>query len=439
MAGIETTHTPAASGAPVPVPVPDPPPRRLYSASDEPPSLDALKSLCAQTATAAQYPLAASIELNVPVYALPAYPAATPALRAALQDEWYRVLLRGPGVFVVRALVPDGRLVDAASAVFRDIIARERRRQRSSADGDRGGGDGGDGREGEGGEGVGGGAGGGDHFAGAGHNDRIWNSLGKHALADASSFVRYYANPWLALIAASWLGPGYRLTAQVNNVRPGSRAQVCHRDYHLGFMSAAQCARFPRAAHTATQFLTLQGAVAHADAPPESGPTRLLPFSQAFAEGYLAFRRPEFDAYFLGSYVALALRKGDGLFFNPALFHAAGENNSHDVERMANLLQISSAFGKPMETIDTRPLVESCWDELRRLHAEQGMSDEVLAVVAALAEGYPFPTNLDRNPPRSDDMAPQSEQDVILRCLKEHFSREDVLAALDKHRFTSQA
>lgn len=407
MAGTET-HTPAAAS-----------PRRLYSASQAP-SLDAFKALCEQTATAAEYPLAASIERNIPIYALPAHHGTTtPAQRAALQDEWYRVLLHGPGVFVVRGLMPDEALVDATSAVFRDIIARERR-QAAEVDSSAGGG-------------------GGDHFAGAGNNDRIWNSFSKHALASPSSFVRYYANPWLALIAASWLGPGYRLTAQVNNVRPGAGAQVCHRDYHLGFMSAAQCARFPRGAHLASQFLTLQGAVAHVDVPPESGPTRLLPFSQAFAEGYMAYRRPEFNEYFLEKYVALPLRKGDGLFFNPALFHAAGENRSSDIERMANLLQVSSAFGKPMETIDTRPLVESCWDELRRLHAEQGMSDEVAAFVAAVAEGYPFPTNLDRNPPRSDDMAPQSEQDVILQCLEEHASKEEVLAALDKHSFASQA
>ncbi|KAJ6442195.1 phytanoyl- dioxygenase family protein [Purpureocillium lavendulum] len=422
-----TSHIP--NGDPASTPPSKPDTARLYSTS-QPPSLDAFKALCAQTATAEQYPLAASIERNIPIYDLPAWTSssssssssspsssssvsAAAAHRAALQDEWYRVLLHGPGVFVARGLVPDETIVDAASAVFHSIITRERQGDSSAAAG--------------------------DHFAGAGSNDRIWNSLGKHALADAPSFARYYANPWLALVADAWLGPGYRVTAQVNNVRPGAAPQVCHRDYHLGFMSAARCARVPRAAHAASQLLTLQGAVAHVDVPPESGPTRLLPFSQAFAEGYMAYRRPEFNAYFLDNYVALPLKKGDGLFFNPALFHAAGENTSRDIERMANLLQISSAFGKPMETIDARPMVESCWGELRRLHAEQGMSDEIMALVAVLGEGYPFPTNLDKNPPQSDDMAPLSEQDVILRCLEEKSSKEAVLAALDKHRLASQA
>ena len=46
----------------------------------------------------------------------------------------------------------------------------------------------------------------------------------------------------------------------------------------------------------------------------------------------------------------LPLAKGDAAFFNPALFHGAGTNRSADVRRMANLLQVSSAFGRAMET-----------------------------------------------------------------------------------------
>ena len=39
-------------------------------------------------------------------------------------------------------------------------------------------------------------------------------------------------------------------------------------------------------------------------------------------------------------------------FFNPALLHGAGHNRSADVRRMANLLQVSSAFGRAMEAVD---------------------------------------------------------------------------------------
>ncbi|PTU18492.1 hypothetical protein P175DRAFT_0503293 [Aspergillus ochraceoroseus IBT 24754] len=49
----------------------------------------------------------------------------------------------------------------------------------------------------------------GDHFAASGNNDRIWNS-----------FIDYYSNPWLRIVSAGWLGPAYRVTAQVNIVNP---------------------------------------------------------------------------------------------------------------------------------------------------------------------------------------------------------------------------
>ena len=43
---------------------------------------------------------------------------------------------------------------------------------------------------------------------------------------------------------------------------------------------------------------------------------------------------------------------GRAAFFNPALFHAAGNNRSADIRRMANLLQVSSAYGRAMESVD---------------------------------------------------------------------------------------
>lgn len=189
----------------------------------------------------------------------------------------------------------------------------------------------------------------------------------------------------------------------------------------------------------ASQCLTLQGAVAHVDVPVESGPTRLLPFSQTFAEGYMAYRLPEFNEYFLDKYVALPLEQGDGLFFNPALFHAAGTNQSEDIHRLANLLQISSAFGKPMESIDAKPLVEAVWDELLDLFREAGSTAEVKAFVEAVGEGYAFPTNLDRNPPRNDSMAPKSEQDVIWECLQKGCNKEEASTALQEYRIATSA
>lgn len=383
---------------------------RLFKASTSP-SLDAFKALCSQEASREDYPLAADINKNVPIYNLSKYSTLTEDQKSALQDEWYKVLLYGPGVFVTSGLYTDLSVIDKSTAAFNSIIAEESQGTKTA----------------------------GDHFASAGKNDRIWNSFSKHALQDPSSFFNYFSNPYLDIIFASWLGPGYRITTQVNNVRPGGQPQVSHRDYHLGFMSAESCGKYPRAVQVASQCLTLQGAVAHVDVPIESGPTRLLPFSQAFAPGYMAYRLPEFNEFFLENYISLPLQKGDGLWFNPALFHAAGENKSVDINRLVNLVQVSSAFGKPMETIDALPLVESTWDVLTAAYEEQGLSDEVKMFISAVGEGYPFPTNLDNNPPKNESMAPDSEQDIIREALVGGKSKAQVLADLKDFRHKTRA
>jgi ectoine hydroxylase-related dioxygenase (phytanoyl-CoA dioxygenase family) len=173
--------------------------------------------------------------------------------------------------------------------------------------------------------------------------------------------------------------------------------------------------------------------------PIASGPTRLLPFSQKFEEGYMAYRIPEFQNYFLENYVSMPLEMGDGLFFNPALFHAAGQNDSADILRSANLLQISSAFGKPMESIDTHALIERTWDAISTMYRKDGLSDELKALVSVVAEGYPFPTNLDRRVPETAGMAPDSEQDVLIKSLKRNETRQAVLDSLRTMRKESMA
>lgn len=134
--------------------------------------------------------------------------------------------------------------------------------------------------------------------------------------------------------------------------------------------------------------------------PIASGPTKLLPFSHHFDYGYLAYRRPEFREIFEEMHVQLPLRRGDALFFNPALFHAAGDNDTAHHHRSANLLQISASWSKPMEHIDRQKILRHVWPTLQRLHSESvASSSKVEAAVQAIGDGYPFPTNLDRDPP----------------------------------------
>jgi ectoine hydroxylase-related dioxygenase (phytanoyl-CoA dioxygenase family) len=185
-----------------------------------------------------------------------------------------------------------------------------------------------------------------------------------------------------------------------------------HRDYHLGFQSAETCAAYPAHVHALSQVLTLQGAVAHVDMPVESGPTLYLPHSQKYTHGYVAYQQPEFQEYFLSHHVQLPLSAGDAVFFNPALFHAAGTNHTTDVRRMANLLQISSAFGRAMETVDRARVVEATYPALLAARAAGMPPREVANVVAATAEGYAFPTNLDRDQP-IDGMSPQTQAELV--------------------------
>lgn len=380
-------------------------PSRLYALSDTP-KVSNLAAVCNRTVSVKDYPLATDVQKNIPIYDLTKHSSDKTSANA-LQDEWYEILINGPGVFVVQNMYTNHDILDATNIAFRNIIEREKSHAK------------------------------GDHFAAGGKNERIWNSFSKHGLEDPSSFVHYYSNPWLARVCEAWLGQQYRVTAQTNIVKPGGAAQVSHRDYHLGFQTAEGCSRFPKGIQYASQFLTLQGAVAQSDMPLESGPTRFLPFSQKLSAGYMAYRLPEFDQYFLDNWVSLPLRKGDGVFFNPALHHAAG-NNTSGVDRSANLLQISSAFGKPMEQIDAIPILDKCWPEIKKLYEHNGLSDRVNSLIAAIGEGYPFPTNLDNRPPAPNGMAPANEQDVLREAIQFGWDTQKVVATLTQMRLDGQ-
>ncbi|MEM6738735.1 MAG: phytanoyl-CoA dioxygenase family protein [Pseudomonadota bacterium] len=345
-----------------------------------------------------------AVERNVPLYDIASLDGQLrdPARRRALMAEWAWVLKEGSGVLVLQGALPDMAVIDRVTAIFETIIAQEKAH-----------------------------GGGADHFAASGANDRVWNAVQKLCLADPEAFARYFGNLAIDAVCEAWLGPFYQLTAQVNLVRPGGAAQRVHRDYHLGFQTAAIAARFPAHVHDLSAVMTLQGAVAHTDMPLNSGPTQLLPFSQLFAPGYMAYRRDEFANLFAERSVQLPLGKGDALFFNPALFHAAGENRTTDIHRMANLLQISSAFGRAMESVDRSAMCKALYTVLRDLRASASLPPEAVdAAIAAAAEGYSFPTNLDTDPPESG-LAPETQAALLRRGLAESMTPDAFAAALD--------
>ena len=357
--------------------------------------LDEFKGLVERSVNRADYPFASDVVSNVPIYdGLETRGAATsPEARKELMAEWVEALIDGPGVIAIRGAFADLTAIDQSNAHYWAIIEEERLNN----------------------------VGGGDHFAKPGANDRVWNALEKLCLRDPAVFAAYYGNPVIALVSEAWLGPAYQITSQLNVVNPGGAAQVAHRDYHLGFQSAEAIERFPVHVHRLSPMLTLQGAVAHCDMPLETGPTLYLPFSQSYLPGYMATTRPEFRDYFDKHHVQLPLAKGDAVFFNPALFHAAGTNRSKDVRRIANLLQVSSAFGRAMESVDRLKMSLRLYPALKGLIADRAITAaEADNAIAASAEGYSFPTNLDRDPPKGG-MAPKSQQDLMRQALEENW------------------
>ncbi|WP_395175166.1 phytanoyl-CoA dioxygenase family protein [Roseibium alexandrii] len=358
--------------------------------------LDAFVALTGRQLDMADVPHADRVLKNVPVYRINDLQNTLQgeSTRRRLMAEWAAVLKDLSGVLVLEGAFPDTGPIDRATDVYNQIIAEEKAQS----------------------------GGGADHFAAAGSNDRIWNSLQKLCLAAPDVFADYFANPAIDAVCEAWLGPNYQMTAQVNLVRPGGAPQQAHRDYHLGFQTAAECARYPAHVHDLSPVMTLQGAVAHTDMPVESGPTKLLPFSQLYRPGYAAYRLDAFKDYFEGNYVQLPLSKGDAVFFNPALFHAAGANTSSNIHRMANLLQISSAFGRAMESVDRIAMCCALYPVLLdKVLSGVAEIQALEATVSACAEGYSFPSNLDRDPPVGG-LAPETQKQLMLRALEEKWS-----------------
>jgi ectoine hydroxylase-related dioxygenase (phytanoyl-CoA dioxygenase family) len=363
-----------------------------------------LIDLVSEKTDLADYPLAGDVVQNVLVYDSARLRAelTRPGGPRRVATELARALRDGPGIVVFTGAFGDTGVVDLASRQFEAMIVAQH---------------------------TAGGATG-DHFAQAGQNDRIWNALEKLALRAPDVFAAYYANDIIATVCGAWLGPGYQVTSQVNVVNPGGAAQTAHRDYHLGFAENDRVAQFPEHVHRLSPVLTLQGAVAHSDMPVETGPTMYLPHSQKYLPGYLAWRRPEFRAYFEAHYVQLPLRRGDAVFFNPALFHAAGTNRTSDVRRMANLLQVSSAFGRAMETVDRRAMSAALFGALRTMRDAGAAPSMIANAIAACAEGYAFPTNLDLDQP-VDGLAPPTQAQILAQAVAQDWSQRRLETELD--------
>ena len=362
--------------------------------SDSDIDYDELISICSQETIEANYPLSDSISNNVVIYDAKDFRSFVGNIEEEikLKTEMHHVLESGPGVFVVRNLYNED-VIDESNAIFEKIVKNE---SNSSN----------------------------DHFA-AGTNTRIWNSFQKVAMENQEAFINYYSNDLVKIIAESWCGPNSQMTAQVNIVRPGGEMQKPHRDYHLGFQENEVVEKFPISIHRLSNYLTLQGGVAHTDMPLESGPTVVLPYSQQYDLGYLTWRDTKFADFFNKYSVQNSMSIGDCIFFNPAIFHAAGANITNNFHRIGNLLQISSAFGKTMEHIDYIKIITHIYPSLLDHIKNKTLSERLIEnVLICATDGYAFPTNLDSDKNSDSKLQGMSMFDLTKQSLLDSLSPE---------------
>ena len=98
---------------------------------------------------------------------------------------------------------------------------------------------------------------------------------------------------------------------------------------------------------------------------------------------------------------------------------------------MANLLQVSSAYGRAMESVDRTRMSAALYEPLRSMLDRRELTrDQAANALAACAEGYSFPTNLDRDLPIGG-LAPQSGQDLMRRALDENWEPAAFTQALE--------
>ena len=371
---------------------------------------DDLAKICSQKTLQEDYPFADSVSNNVVIYDANYLESfiGDSENELRLKTELHQVLEGGPGVFVIRNLYRHDA-IDQSNNIFEKIVESE-------------------------------GNTGNDHFA-SGTNTRIWNAFQKVALEDPNAFISYYSNNLLKLVAESWCGPNSQMTAQVNIVRPGGEMQKPHRDYHLGFQENQVVELFPISAHRLSNYLTLQGGVAHTDMPLASGPTMVLPYSQQYELGYLAWRDNACTDFFNDNAVQNQMNKGDGIFFNPALLHGAGSNTTKDFHRIGNLLQISSPFGKTMERIDYLKIINRIYPLLLEHSINKTLSEKLIEnVLVCATDGYAFPTNLDNDKNSNSKLQGMTMFELTKQSLLDLVNLENFSLKLLEHqkiRFTN--
>lgn len=92
-----------------------------------------------------------------------------------------------------------------------------------------------------------------------------------------------------------------------------------------------------------------------------------------------------------------------------------------------------------METLDRKRMSEALYPALQALRAQGKLSnDEIKNTIAACAEGYAFPCNLDCDQPIGG-MAPQTQEQIMLEALDQEWPEARFIAALESKTPRQQA
>ena len=90
-------------------------------------------------------------------------------------------------------------------------------------------------------------------------------------------------------------------------------------------------------------------------------------------------------------------------------------------------------------TINNRAMIEAVYPVLQRRKADGSASERLIQdIIATVADGYSFPTNLDSDPPIGGN-APETEQQMMWRALEENWSIETLQNTLTAYATRRQA
>jgi hypothetical protein len=90
---------------------------------------------------------------------------------------------------------------------------------------------------------------------------------------------------------------------------------------------------------------------------------------------------------------------------------------------VANLLQVSSAFGRAMETVDRHLMSVAIFPALLAMRSAGATESMIANVIASCAEGYSFPTNLDLDQP-IDGLAPMTQAEILGEAVDQGWSQQ---------------